>query len=120
MTDLAGLWLETLKLLAAETNDPSLEEQVNRLTADYSNTDDLQEAAFAILKDWRRQHQKRLSLIVDNFDLMLEQINDEQDNARLRNVLMNDGTLMLVGGATTFFHEARAYDQPLYNFFKDL
>ena len=30
----------------------------------------------------------------------------------------NDGTFMLVGGATSFFHEARAYDQPLYNFFK--
>jgi tetratricopeptide (TPR) repeat protein len=25
---------------------------------------------------------------------------------------------MLVGGASSFFHEARAYDQPLYNFFR--
>src|SRR5207244_1899902 len=47
-----------------------------------------------------------------------EQINDERDNARLRDVLMNDGTIMILGGATTFFKEARAYDQPLYNFFK--
>ena len=31
---------------------------------------------------------------------------------------MNDRTIMLIGGATTFFREARAYDQPLYNFFK--
>ena len=55
---------------------------------------------------------------MENFDQLLAQINDEHDNARLRDVLMNDGTMMLIGGATTFFKEARAYDQPLYNFFK--
>jgi tetratricopeptide (TPR) repeat protein len=91
---------------------------VNRLTTEYPNAEDLQEAAFALLKDWRHQHQKRLVLLVDNLDLILEQMNDEQNNAELRKVLMNDGTIMLIGGATTFFHEARAYDQPLYNFFK--
>ena len=48
----------------------------------------------------------------------MQQIGDERDNARLRHVLMNDGTLMLLGAATTFFREARAYDQPLYNFFR--
>ena len=31
---------------------------------------------------------------------------------------MGDGTLMLVGGAASFFKEAREYDQPLYNFFR--
>jgi hypothetical protein len=51
-----------------------------------------------------------LLLLVENFDLILEQINDERDNARLRDALMNDGAVMLLGGATTFFREARAYD----------
>jgi len=50
--------------------------------------------------------------------MVLSQINNTTENARLRDALMNDGTFMLVGGATSFFHEARAYDQPLYNFFK--
>lgn len=118
VADLAGLWLEALRQLAAETHDPALAERAARLMAEYPNADDLHAAAFAVLKDWRRQHQKRLVLLVDNLDLILEQINDERDNARLRDMLMNDGTLMLIGGATTFFHEARAYDQPLYNFFK--
>src|SRR5206468_306266 len=79
---------------------------------------DLQEAALALIKDWSQKHKKRLLLLIDNFDVILDQIHDERENARLRNVLMNDGTMMIIGTATTFFREARGYDQPLYNFFQ--
>jgi tetratricopeptide (TPR) repeat protein len=116
--DLADFWIEALTLLAAETGDAELRARATQLRTEYPDSDDLQEAALAVIKDWRRKHNRRLLLLVDNFDLILEQINDERDNARLREVLMNDGTMMLMGCATTFFHEARAYDQPLYNFFK--
>ena len=116
--DLADFWIQTLELLAVETNDDAPRVQAEELKRKYPNNDDLQEAALAALKDWRRKHNKRLLLLVENFDMILEQINDEQDNARLRDTLMNDGTIMLLGGATTFFKEARAYDQPLYNFFQ--
>ncbi|MGH8607214.1 MAG: hypothetical protein ACREX9_07310, partial [Gammaproteobacteria bacterium] len=116
--DLADFWIEVLNLLATDTNDAELCQRAESLKTQYPNSDDLQQAALAVIKDWRREHGKRLVLLVENFDLILDQINDERDNARLREVLMNDGTLMLLGGATTFFKEARAYDQPLYNFFK--
>jgi DNA-binding transcriptional ArsR family regulator len=116
--DLADLWLETLDLIAAETEDDELRRRAAALKERYPGNDDLQEAALAALKDWRRRDGRRLLLLVENFDEMLAQINDGRDNARLRDVLMNDGTMMLLGGATTFFKEARAYDQPLYNFFK--
>ncbi len=116
--DLADFWIQTLELLAVETGDDAPRVQAEELKRKYPNNDDLQEAALAALKDWRRKHKKRIVLLVENFDMILEQINDEQDNARLRDVLMNDGTMMLIGGATTFFKEARAYDQPLYNFFQ--
>lgn len=116
--DLADFWIQTLELLAVEINDDAPRVQAEELKRKYPNNDDLQEAALAAIKDWRRKHKKRLLLLVENFDMILAQINDEQDNARLRDVLMNDGTMMLMGGATTFFKEARAYDQPLYNFFQ--
>jgi tetratricopeptide (TPR) repeat protein len=116
--DLADFWLETLNLIAAETGDEPLQQRIEELKTKYPQSDTLQEAALATIKDWRRKHHKRLLLLVENFDQLLAQINDEHDNARLRDVLMNDGTMMLIGGATTFFKEARAYDQPLYNFFK--
>jgi tetratricopeptide (TPR) repeat protein len=116
--DLADFWIEALNLLAADTADEELRKRAESLKTEYPDSDDLQEAALAVIKDWRRKHKKRLVLMVDNLDMILEQINDERDNARLRDVLMNDGTIMLLGCAVTFFHEARAYDQPLYNFFK--
>jgi DNA-binding transcriptional ArsR family regulator len=116
--ELADFWIETLNLIAADTANTELRQLADSLKTKYVNNDELQEAAYAAIKDWRRKHGKRLLLLVENFDQILEQINDERDNARLRDALMNDGTLMLLGGATTFFKEARAYDQPLYNFFK--
>lgn len=116
--DLADFWMEILSHLDEATGNDELQGRVEKLKREYPNNDDLQEAALALIKDWSRKEKKRLIILVDNFDIILEQINDERDNARLRDVLMNDGTMMLIGGATTFFHEARAYDQPLYNFFK--
>ena len=118
VTSLADFWLQAIRLLSEEVGEPELQTEAEELAREFRKDEELQEAAFALLKDWCRQHGKRLALLVDNFDMILSQINDEQENARLRNILMNDGTIMLIGGATTFFREARAYDQPLYNFFK--
>jgi len=118
INDLGDFWLEAAKLLAAESHDMDLLRRGDQLRDSYPDSGDLHEAAFALLKDWARSRGKRLLLLVDNLDLILEQINDERDNARLRDVLMNDGTVMLIGTASAFFREARAYEQPLYNFFK--
>lgn len=115
VNELADLWIAVLNHIASETRDSELHDEVSALT---TNTSYVEEAALARIKNWRAENGKRLMLLIDNFDMSLDQIGDERDNARLRDVLMNDGTLMLVGGATTFFKEARAYDQPLYNLFK--
>lgn len=116
--DLADFWMEILSHLDEAMGDTDLQRRIEDLKREYPNNDDLQEAALALIKDWQRKHRKRLIVLVDNFDMILRQINNERENARLRDVLMNEGTMMLIGGATTFFKEARAYDQPLYNFFK--
>jgi len=118
ITDLADFWLATISHLAYETGDMELAARGDALQSEFRPSVDLAGAALATLKDWSRQHGKRLLLLVDNFDMVLSQIGNMIENARLRDALMNDGTFMLVGGATSFFHEARAYDQPLYNFFK--
>jgi tetratricopeptide (TPR) repeat protein len=118
ITDLADFWLATISHLAYETHDMALAASGAALRNEYRPSVDLAGAALATLKDWSHQNGKRLLLLVDNLDMVLSQINNTRENARLRDALMNDGTVMLVGGATSFFHEARAYDQPLYNFFK--
>ena len=118
VTDLADFWLAAIRHLAYETGDTELAARGDALRSEFRPSVDLAGAGLATLKDWSRQHAKRLLLLVDNLDMVLGQINNTRENARLRDALMNDGTFMLVGGATSFFHEARAYDQPLYNFFK--
>ena len=50
--------------------------------------------------------------------MILQQIGSLTEQARLRDLLMNDGTVMLVGCAPSYFSEITDYEQPLYNFFK--
>lgn len=116
--ELADFWLAVLEHVSAATGDSELEQDIAELKARHRNSDELEEAALARIKDWRNKNKKGLLTLVDSLDLILDQIGDERDNARLRDVLMNDGSLMLVGCATTFFKEARNYEQPLYNLFK--
>jgi hypothetical protein len=116
--DLADFWIAVLEHTAAEARDQDLLARTDRIKKEYGDSQRLQQAALALIKDWSKKHEKRLVVMVENIDGIIEQIGDERANAALRDTLMNDGTLMLIGGATTFFEEARAYDQPLYNFFK--
>lgn len=118
VTDLAEFWLETLADLSRTTNDAELAQRAQALKDRYPDSEQLQEATLALLREWCRQRQRRLVLLVDNFHMLLSQIDDEQQNAALRNILMNDGFLMIIGAAPSFFKEASAYDEPLYNFFK--
>src|SRR5689334_2469370 len=100
--DLADLWVEVMDHLAAETGDAALHEEAKKLKESHPNSSDLEAVALAGIKDWCGKNKKRLLLLIDNFDMILGQIGDEKDNASLRDVLMNDGAMMLVGGSTTF------------------
>jgi DNA-binding transcriptional ArsR family regulator len=110
--------MATLSHLAYESRDASLVATADALRTESSDAGALCDGAVAVLKDWCRKRKQRLVLLVDNLDMIFDQIGDSTENARLRDVLMNDGTFMLVGAATSFFKEARQYDQPLFNFFR--
>ena len=118
VTDLADFWLAIVSHLADEPANAELAAQSEALQQQYRASADLADAVLALLRDWSRKHARRILVLADNFDMILDQIGDERENARLRDVLMNDGTFMLIGTATTFFGQARSYQQPLYNFFK--
>jgi tetratricopeptide (TPR) repeat protein len=118
VTGLADFWLATISNLAYESSDPDLVAKADELTKEFKDEATLCDAAVATLKDWSKRRKRRILLLVDNLDMVFDQIHSSADNARLREVLMNDGTFMLVGTATSFFKEARNYDQALYNFFQ--
>jgi len=118
VNDLADFWLEVVEEVARETEDTDLKKTITKLRDTYKRSSDLEEALLALLSDWCRKHERRLVLLVDNFDLILEQIGSEQADASLRRVLMNEGFLTLIGAAPSFFKEANGYGEPLYNFFR--
>ncbi|MBI1924123.1 AAA family ATPase [Candidatus Poribacteria bacterium] len=77
------------------------------------------EIAIAALKDFCQREDRKLLLLVDNLDLILgAQLTDDAEMGRLRDLLMNESFLVLVGAAPTYFAEVSGYDRPLYNFFR--
>ena len=114
ITELADFWLKVLRYL----DDESLLPKITEIERKFTNREDLREAAWALVKDWSKKRKKRIVLLVDNFDMILAQIGNQTEQARLRDILMNDGTVMLIGCAPSYFYEIQNYEQPLYNFFK--
>ncbi|MGO8670246.1 MAG: AAA family ATPase [Capsulimonadaceae bacterium] len=117
VNDLADFWLEVLERVSQAAPDADLARQTQQIRDQYSAGDHLAEGALALIKDWCRSHGRRLVLLTDNFNLLLAALS-EQENAELRRTLMNEGFLMIVGAAPTFFQEASDYEFPLYNFFR--
>ena len=117
VTDLADFWLETLDSVSRVAGDEALAQSAADLKRRYRDSETLSEATLALLRDWCRRHGRRLVLLVDNFNQILR-LMDEQQAAALRRVLMNEGWVMILGAAPSFFHEASGYDEPLYNFFQ--
>ncbi|HQU85443.1 MAG TPA: winged helix-turn-helix transcriptional regulator, partial [Pyrinomonadaceae bacterium] len=114
ITELADFWLKVLRYL----DDEKLDRKIEEIEARFTKSEELREAAWALVKDWSKENKKRILLLIDNFDMILDQIGSETEQARLRDILMNDGTAMLIGCAPSYFHQIQDYEQPLYNFFK--
>ncbi len=77
------------------------------------------EKAISFLKTFSHKNGYKLLLFIDNFDLIFsDQIRQQSAVKRLRDVLMNDNFMLIIGAAPTYFEEVMDYNQPLYNFFK--
>lgn len=106
----------TLELLLDKTGDKGIETAVVEIRTE-SDDHIAVEKAIQALKDYAVGTRRKLVLFIDNFDLLLgEQSNAEQ--SRLRDVLMNESFLMIIGTSPTYFNEISDYKKPLYNFFK--
>jgi tetratricopeptide (TPR) repeat protein len=116
--DLADFWIETLNLIAAETANEKLRQNAEQLKMEHPDNNELQNAALAAIKEWRLQNDKRLLLLVENFDQLLKQIDDNHDSSRFRDVLMQDASMFIMGGATTFLKNTGANNHDLHDLFK--
>jgi tetratricopeptide (TPR) repeat protein len=77
------------------------------------------ERSIALLKEYSAGKNQKLLLFIDNFDLIFsEQIKQERQARRLRDVIMNDNFLFLIGAAPSYFGQIMEYERSFYNFFQ--
>lgn len=67
----------------------------------------------------REQLGRRFLLLIDNFHEILERFSEE-DQGRLRDVLMSKDLFLLIGAAPTLFERITSYKEPFYNFFENI
>ncbi|MBM3475689.1 MAG: MarR family transcriptional regulator [Armatimonadetes bacterium] len=118
ITSARDLFCEVLRVLVEETHSEAARETHERVRDD---TDDerARETAIEALRGFRAATGRKLLVMLENLDLLLgDQITDQTDVSRIRDVLMNEGFLALIATSPTHFRQVNGYDQPLYEFFR--
>jgi DNA-binding transcriptional ArsR family regulator/type II secretory pathway predicted ATPase ExeA len=96
------LWLETLGAAARETGDSSFSELAAELRGE-SDEQRLAERGLAALRELARETGKRLMVVVENLDMMLDEQWADDDEWALRKVLLNEPQIMLLATALRTF-----------------
>lgn len=120
IASLRDLFTKILELLIEQVPEPELAEAKESVEATRDD-DEAAERAIAAVKSLTEGSGRKIVLLVDNLDLILdEQLADDSHLGRLRDVLMNESFLVLIGAAPTYFREVSGYDRPFYNFFRTI
>jgi Flp pilus assembly protein TadD len=97
-------WLEALFHLADQTGETRWEKTVAELRQESDNAR-LRERALAQLLNFADETGKRLLLVVENLNMLLEEQTPREAGWELRHALMNEPRLMLLGTALRRFEE---------------
>ena len=120
IVSLRDLFEQALEVLVEETQQAELQGYLEKVREEV-NDEKAAEKAIQHLKDFARKEGKIILLLVDNIDLILgKQIKKQAEIKRLRDILMNQSFLTIIGAAPTYFQEVSGYSKPLYNLFKVL
>ena len=109
---LSDLWFEALKEISLQTNT------VVNLEA-FSTFKDNQEYARYLYGEIHKilvEHQKKVVLLLDNLDRIVENFDD--DGHLLRETLLNYNDVQIIGGSTRMDEHFWQYDKPFYEFFR--
>lgn len=117
ISSLAELLMEILVRLQDQAPDEKLERLLARLKGVWMPGEAERETILDYLLMRRRETGKRLLLLLDNLQLILENFSDE-DQGRLREILMSKDLLMVIGTAPVLFEAVLHYEAPFYNFFE--
>ncbi|HDT11280.1 MAG TPA: hypothetical protein ENN58_00930, partial [bacterium] len=82
-----------------------------------TDEDDYEETAYKILKNSLNKNGKKLILFFDNFGEILGKFN-EKETRRLREILMGENLIRIVGASSIMLESFYDYSKPFYEFFK--
>ncbi len=119
MISLPDLLLEIVARLRQEAPDEKLAQLTQRIDSVPLPGDAEQEAVLEYLSNRRRETGKKFLLFLDNLQDILPHFTEE-DQGRLRGILMSKDTFMLIGTAPTLFGAVMNYEAPFYNFFETI
>ena len=112
--DLADFWMEAIRHWEAVTKDTS--DRAGKLLIE--NPPDIEDRAQRIFLELVKQRGRRAILLIDNLNDLFASIRDPEPLHRLRAFLMQDSSVMLIGGATSYFEQVTDVDQPFFDFFR--
>lgn len=80
---------------------------------------DLEDAALARIRTWRRERGAPILVVLENLDDVFEhKLRGRRDQGRLRQILSHDPPFAFVGTATHHVDRAMSHDAPFYDFFQ--
>ena len=112
--DLADFWLEAIRQWEFATKDNS--DRAGNLLKNASA--DIEERAQQTFVEMVARRGKRALLLIDNLNDLFSSIRDQEPLHRLRAFLMKESSVMVIGGATSYFEAVTSVDQPFYDFFR--
>ncbi|HYJ03663.1 MAG TPA: tetratricopeptide repeat protein [Chthoniobacterales bacterium] len=116
IADLAGFWLECLRLAETAFRVPLEAARYAPLSISRDpNLEAMAREAFLSVLD---QSHRRCLLLIDNINDILSVVSDENQQHRLRAFLLEDSRVCVVGTANTYFEAIQNTDQPFYNLFR--
>lgn len=99
-----------------EDNYPEFKSIYDEMMKHVENND-YEETAYKILKNKLHDKGMKLVLFFDNFGEVLEKFN-EKETRRLREILMGENFLRIVGASSIMLESFYDYSKPFYEFFK--
>lgn len=117
IVDLGDVWLSVARSL--EQSHSELFSEVLDEIEMHDSDPDFATIAFDLLKASIKQHDKQLLLLVDNMGILLDSIQENQAQ-RLREILMTEKRIRLIGASSFVLEHSFEYQKPFFEFFKQI
>ncbi len=110
-------WLEALFHIGQQTKNDHWKQTYEELKNE-SNEKILRERALAQLMDFADNQGKRILLIVENLNMLLQKQMSDDDAWALRHTLLNESRIMFLATATPLFEQIENSGYPMFELFK--